>query len=160
MSNLRAWFLVVLGLVAGVAAVTTGTLGDDAARQKNPTAEEVARLWEPRLKSATDYGRMGGSPDVAAYSFGVVGPTFEEMWKHYAKLCGMKQPYAEKTFLVSSGTGPNGTYVVSDWVSSDGKGGRGVSVFLLKTEAYIATVTFQPDPGGKSISGSLSVVVP
>jgi hypothetical protein len=33
-------------------------------------------------------------------------------------------------------------------------------VFLLKTDGDTATVTFQPDPDGKSISGSLTAVVP
>jgi hypothetical protein len=88
------------------------------------------------------------------------GRRIEELWNHYADLCGVKQRYAEKTFLVTADAGPNGSYVVSDRATADGKGGRGLSVFLLKTDAYTATVMFQPDPGGKSISGSLSVVVP
>jgi hypothetical protein len=50
--------------------------------------------------------------------------------------------------------------VVSDRVAADGKGGRGLSVFLLRTDTYTVTVTLQPDPGGKSISGSLGAVVP
>src|SRR5262249_38762644 len=132
-------------------------------KPKKPTAEEVAKLWSPKLKSATDYAQTGGSPKpapgVAAYSFRVTGPTFEELWNHYADLCGVKKRHAEKTFLVTTGAGPKGSYVVSDRAAADSKGGRGLSVFLLKTDAY-TTVTFQPDPGGKSISGSLSVVVP
>jgi hypothetical protein len=89
----------------------------------------------------------------------MVGPTFEELWNHYAALCGMKQRYAEKKFLVTAKTSPKGSYVVSDRAAADGQGGRGLSVFLLKTDDYVVTVTFQPDPGGNSISGSLSVVV-
>ena len=130
---------------------------------ERPTAEDVATLWLPRLKSATDYQHWGGSPerspDVAAYSFRLVGPTFEELWNHYAGLCGVKHRYAAETFLVTANTGPNGSYVVSDRPSAEGKG-RGLSMFLLKTEAYTVTVTFGPDPGGKSVSGTASAVVP
>lgn len=153
------WIVAILVLGAGV----PGTWGEEPAKPKQ-TAEEVAKLWSPKLKNATDFGSTGGSPkqspNVAAYSFKVVGPTFEEVWNHYAKLCGLKQKYAEKTFLISADTGPNGSYVVSDRATGDGKGGRALSVFLLKTDAYTVTVTFQPDPDGKSINGSLSVVVP
>jgi len=49
-------------------------------------------------------------------------------------------------------------------LTADGRGVRSprrrMSVFLLKTDAYTVTVTFQSDPDGKSIIGSLSVVVP
>ena len=54
------------------------------------------------------------SPNVAAYSFHVIGPTFEELWNHYARLCGMKQRYKENTFQISGDTGPLGSFVVSD----------------------------------------------
>lgn len=164
MSKHTRWLLTVLLLGAGVAAVATSTRGQEPAKPKKPTVEDVAKLWSPDLKSATEYGQIGGSPkqspNVAAYSFRVVGLTFEELWNHYADLCGVKQRYAEKNFLVTADTGPNGSYVVSDRAAADGRGGRGVSVFLLKTDTYTATVTFQPDPDGKSISGSLSVAVP
>jgi hypothetical protein len=164
MSKRVTWLLTVLVIGAGATAVATGTRGDEPKKPKKPTAGEVAELWAPKLKSATDYAQTGGSPKAApgvtAYSFRVVGPTFEELWNHYADRCGVKQRYAEKTFLVTADTGPKGSYVVSDRAAADGKGGRGLSVFLLQTDAYTVTVTFQPDPDGKSISGSLSAVVP
>jgi len=164
MSKRTTWPLVALVVGAGVTAVASGTRGHAPVRPGKPTAQDVARLWKPELKSATDYAQTGGppeqSPEVAAYSFKVVGPTFEELWAHYANLCGVKEQYAEKTFLITTGAGPKGRYVVSDRPSVDGKGGRGVSVFLLKTDAYTVTVTFHPDPDGKSIIGSLSAVVP
>ena len=157
--------------LAGVAALGIGATvvvpvirGGEPARSKALTSDDVIQLWSPALKNHTDYGQIGGSPEkapnVAAYSFRVVGPTVEELWNHYAGLCGINKRYAEKTFLASPDTGPNGSYVVSDRASGDGKGGRGPSVFLLKTDAYTVTVTFQPDPDGKSISGSLSAIVP
>jgi hypothetical protein len=163
MSMRTMGLLVVLVLGVAVSAVAPVTWGQEPARAKKLTAEDVARLWSPELKSATEYAQTGGSPkqspDVAAYSFRVVGPTFEELWNHYAELCGVKQQYAEKTFLITADTGPKGSYVVSDRVAADGKS-RGPSVFLLRTDTYTVTVTFQPDPGGQSISGSLSAVVP
>ena len=134
------------------------------AHSKALTAVDVIERWSPRLKNHTDYGQLGGSPqqapNVAAYSFRVVGPTFEELWNHYAEWCGIKQQYAEKTFLNTADTNAKGNYVVSERPSGDGKGGRGPSVFLLKTDAYTVTVTFQPDPDDRSISGSLTAVVP
>lgn len=98
-------------------------------------------------------------PRASTRSFRVAGPTFEEMWTHYARLCGVKQPYAEKTFLVSADTGPNGTYVVSDRPAAADTVARGVSVFLLTTDAYTATVSFHPAPDCKAILGSVAVAV-
>jgi hypothetical protein len=158
------WLMALLVLGTGVSTITLGTRAQEPAKAGKPTAEDVVKLWSPRLKTATEYQQLGGSPerspDVAAYSFRVIGPTCEELWNHYAGLCGVKDRYAEKTFLNTANAGPNGSYVVSDRASGDGKGGRGPSVFLLKTEACTVTVTFVPDPGGTSISGSLSAVVP
>jgi hypothetical protein len=135
----------------------------EPAKPKKLTAEDAIKLWSPLLlKTAQDYGQMGAtpeqSPNVAAYSFRVIGPTFEELWNHYAQLCGMKQRYEEKTFLISGDTGPNGSYVVSDRMPAPGKLDRGLSVFLLKTDSYTVTATFQADPDGKSITGSLTAV--
>ena len=160
----RMWLVVLMVLGAGLAAVVPATRADDPARPKKPTAEDVIKLWSPKLKSATEYGQIGGSPKpspgVAAYSFRVAGPTFGDLWNHYAGLCGMKERYAEKAFLAAADVGPKGSYVVSDRAAADGNGGRGLTVFLLRTDAYTVTVTFQPDPDGKSISSSLTAVVP
>jgi hypothetical protein len=158
------WHVTILVIGTALAAITLGVRADEPAKPKKLTAEEAAKLWSPKLKTATEYGETGASPkqapNVAAYSFRVVGPTFEELWNHYAKLCGVKQEYAEKTFLVTADTGTNGSYVVSDRMAADGKGGRGLSVFLLKTDTYTVTVTIQQESSDKSIIGSLSAVVP
>jgi hypothetical protein len=152
---------VAMGI--GMIAVSPFIRGDEPAKP-TLTAEDVVKLWSPQLKNATEYGRTGGSPksapNVAVYSFRVVGPSFEDLWNHYAKLCGMKERYAQRTFLIGGDSGPNGSYVVSDRASADGKGDRVLSVFLLKAKGYTVTVTFQPDQDGKSISGSLTAVVP
>jgi hypothetical protein len=155
-----------LTIIAALALMAVGPSirGGEPARSKALTAEDVIKRWSPRLKNHTDYGHLGGSPEhspnVAAYSFRVVGPTFEELWNHYAERCGIKQRYAEKTFLNTANTNANGSYVVSERPSRDRKGGRGPSVFLLKTDAYTVTVTFQLDADRKSISGSLTAAIP
>jgi hypothetical protein len=162
MSERITWSMVLL--VLGTGAVTLSTHAQEPAKARKPTAEGVIKQWAPRLKSATDYQQWDGSPerspDVAACAFRVVGPTFEELWNHYAERCGLEARYEEKTILNTAGVGPNGSYVVLNRSSGDGKGDRGPSVFLLRTGAYTVTVTFMPDPGGKSISGSISAVVP
>ncbi len=137
-----------------------------SARTGKLTAQEVIALWLPRLKTTTDYQATGGSPkespQVAAHSFRTVGSSYGELWTHYAKLCGMKEQYAEKSYLNIAGTGPNGSYVVSDRVSGEinaKTSGRGLSVFLLKTDDYVVTVTFHPSADGKSIIGSLTAIM-
>jgi hypothetical protein len=156
--------MATLMLGAGVGSVALHTRGQEPARRDKPTAEDVIKLWSPQLKSVTDYQQWraspGRSPDVAVCSFRVVGATFEELWNHYAGLCGVRDRYAEKTFLNTASDGPKGSYVVSDRWADDGKGGRGLSVFLLNTNTYTVTVTFMPGPAGQSMSGSLSAVVP
>ncbi len=153
--------IVAVGIFASV--ITGGIRGDEPTDSKKRTVNEVMELWSPNLKSATDYHQMGGipkqSPDVAAYAFRVVGPTYEELWNHYAHLCGLEQRYEQNALLVTADSGPKGSYVVSDRAAADGTSGRGLSVFLLKTNDYTVTVTFSADPSGKSISGSLSAVV-
>lgn len=153
-----------LGTMMVLAASVAAGRAHAPAKPERLTADGVIKLWSPNLKSADEYGQIGGSPkqapNVAAYSFRVSGPTLEELWNHYAGLCGMTERYSEKSFLNATGTGPKGSYVVSDRASGDGKGGRGPTVFLLKTDAYTVSVTFQAESGGKSISGSLTAVVP
>jgi hypothetical protein len=72
----------------------------------------------------------------------------------------MKQRYEEKRFLFSGDSGPNGSYVVADRMPAGGQGGRGLSVFLLKTQSYTVTATFHADPDGQAITGSLTAVTP
>src|SRR5580765_5848059 len=102
----------------------------ELATSKKLTAEEVIKQWSPRLASAVDYATTGSSPkqspEVAAYSFRVMGPTIEELWNHYAQLCGMKQRYQEKTFQVTGDVGPFGSYVVSDRIPPGDQTGRSV----------------------------------
>ncbi len=132
-------------------------------KPKKLTADEVLKQWRPQLKGATDFHQMGGEPTgsgIAAYAFRVEGPTFEDVWTHYAKMCGAKQEYKAKTMLITADSGPKGSFVISDRVYADnGVIKRALSVFMLKTDTYVVTVTFQPDPDGKAIIGSLSAVL-
>jgi hypothetical protein len=84
----------------------------------------------------------------------------EDLWNHYADLCGISDRYKAKTFLTSGNKGVKGSYVVTDRPSSDDPAQRGLSVFLLKNNRYTVTVTIQPDPDGKAVRGSMAAVVP
>jgi hypothetical protein len=155
-TSLLLWFLLAHTLSAAEPAQTVKL-----------DANRVIAMWRPQLETTSDYQHWGGSPkqsrNVAAYSFRVVGPKFEELWNHYASLCGIKERYDEKRFLNSADTGPKGSYVVSDRAAGapdDKPIARGLSLFLLKTDEYTVTITFQPAPDGKSIIGSLSAVTP
>ena len=129
-----------------------------------PTAEGVIMLWKPMLKGTEDFQQFWASPrespGVAASTFRVVGPSFEGLWNHYADRCGIRDRYEARRFLNSGGTGPHGSYVVADRWSSDAVGGRGLSVFLLRTDRYTVTVTIQPDRDGKAVLGSIAAVTP
>ena len=111
-----------------------------------------------------DFQQFVASPKessrVAAATFRVVGPSFEGLWNHYADLCGIGKRYDARQFLISGGTGAKGTYVVSDRANSLAKGGRALSVFLLRTDRYTVTATIQPDPDGKAMRGSIAAVTP
>ena len=110
--------------------------------------------------SSNSWASPRESSGVAASTFRVVGPSFEGLWNHYADLCGIGDRYEARRFLISGGTGAKGSYVVSDRASSDAKGGRGLSVFLLRTDRYTVTATIQPDPDGKAVRGSIAAVTP
>ncbi|HVJ82283.1 MAG TPA: hypothetical protein VNC50_14540 [Planctomycetia bacterium] len=151
---------IVAALFAGALALRSPA---DAPKQMALKADDVVKLWSPRMGKAKGYHATGGSPevasDVAAFSFRVKGVTLEELWNHYAERCGTTTRFKPKNFLISASTGPKGSYVISDQMSADGKGTRGVSVFMLKTDEYAVTVSFLPDADGKSICGSIAAVV-
>jgi hypothetical protein len=119
---------------------------------------------ETDVKDTEDFQQFWASPrespGVAASTFRVVGPSFEGLWNHYAERCGIGDRYEARRLLNSGGTGPNGSYVVADRGSSDAEGGRGLSVFLLRTGRYTVTVTIQPDRDGKAVLGSIAAVTP
>jgi hypothetical protein len=152
--------LVASGLVALIGAGLRGGQADDA---KKLTAEDVIRLWEPTGDGIEDFQQFWASPkespEVAACTFRIVGPSFERLWNHYANLCGIKDRYEAKRLLVSGGRSDKGSYVVGDRASSDANGERGLSVFLLRTDRYTVTTTIRPDPDGKAVLGSIAAVI-
>jgi hypothetical protein len=157
----RRWLTI---LVTSSLFVLIG-IGLSEGQADNPerlTADEVLELWKPRLAGVEDYQSFGSapkqSPGLAAYTFRVVGPSFEVLWNHYADLCGIKDRYEARRFLNAGGTAAKGTYIVGDRPSSDSKT-RGLSVFLLRTDRYSVTATIQPDRDGKSTLGSLTAVI-
>jgi hypothetical protein len=157
---------ITVGLVSATLA-GVGVGGPCAEFPEAPgrlTAKEVLTAWKPYINPPKDFQQWWASPErspgVAACSFRVEGPSFEELWNHYAELCGIVDRYDAKTFLTIGNVGDKGTYVVSDRASSDARGERGLSVFLLKADRYTVTVTIQPDPDGKALRGSIAAVVP
>lgn len=159
----RRWLTipVTLGLMTWIGI---GLRGDQADNPKRLTADDVIELWKPKLEGTTDLHMLGASPEkcpgVAAWTFRAVGPSFETAWNHYADLCGIKDRYQPKQFLISGAASDKGCYVVSDRWSSREKGDRGVTVFLLKADRYTVTVTIQPDPDEQGVRGSIAAVVP
>jgi hypothetical protein len=159
----RRWLTIPVasGLVALIGIGLRGGRADDS---KRPTAADVITLWTPRRDGVKDFHQFGASPKespgVAACTFRVVGPSFEELWNHYADLCGIGERYEARRFLTSGSTGAKGSYVVTERWSSDGGVARGLSVFLLRTDRYTVTATIQPDLDGKAVRGSIAAVIP
>jgi hypothetical protein len=148
--------LIALALFAPLAAVAA----DPA---KKLTADAVVKQWTPKTKGdESSYGRTGGSPkespDVAGHTFMMTGMTLEQVWNFYAERCGLEERYKEKHYLIATGTTKAGHYVVSGRPAA-GKAEHGESMFLLKAAEYTVTVSFHLDPDGKTVLGSIGVVV-
>jgi hypothetical protein len=128
------------------------------------TAEEVITLWKPAPEGVVDFQQFVASPKetpgLAAATFRIVGPTFGNLWDHYAALSGIKDRYDPKRLVMTGGTSAKGTYVVTDRPSSIVKWERALSVFLLRTDHYTVTATIQPDPDGKALRGSIAAMIP
>jgi hypothetical protein len=152
----------MITVVSGIVALTgSGLSGGQADDSKRLTADDVIKLW--KLSGVEDFQSWGGSPEespgLAAYAFRVVGPSFEGAWNQYADLCGIGDRYEARRLLISGKTTGKGRCVITEQASSDAKGGRGVSVFLLRTDRYTVTATIRPDPDGKAVLGSIVAVV-
>jgi hypothetical protein len=157
-------WLTVLTASGLVAVLGNGLRGGQADEPNRPTAADVMKTWEPNLEGAKDYQQRGASLaaplGVAGCTFRVVGPSFEALWNRYAALCGTEYRYEARRLVTAGARGPKGSYIVADRESSDVKGDRGLSLFVLRTERYTVTATIQPDPDGRSVRGSISAVVP
>jgi hypothetical protein len=163
MRNHRRWITITVCLISVTMSGVAGLRAELPKAPERLTAIEVITAWKPYVKPPKDFQQWRASPErspgVAACSFRVEGPSFEELWNHYADLCGISDRYEAKTFLTVGDVGVRGSYVVTDRASSDAIGGRGLSVFLLKNDHYAVTVTMQPDPDGKALRGSIAAVV-
>jgi hypothetical protein len=159
----RRWLTIPVasGLVALIGIGLRGGRADDSTRL---TAADVITLWIPNRDGVKDFHQFGASPKespgVAACTFRVVGPSFEELWNHYADLCGIGDRYEARRLLTSESTGAKGSYVVTERWSSDGGVAQGLSVFLLRTDDYMVTATIQPDLDGKTVRASIAAVIP
>src|SRR5262249_48127864 len=129
---------------------------------KRLTAADVITLWEPKPEGVVDFQQFVASPreteTMAAATFRVVGPSFENLWNYYAGLCGIPDRFDASQLLVKGKTGAKGTYVVSDRASSDSPRSRALSVFMLRNERFAVSVTIEPDPAGKAILGSIAAL--
>jgi hypothetical protein len=164
MHNHRRWLTVTVYLISVILAGVAGLRAELPKAPKRLTAIEVITAWRPYINDPKDFQQSWASPerspDVAACSFRVEGPSIEELWNHYADLCGIGDRYRAKTFLTTGNVGAKGSYVVTERTSSDAKAERGLSVFLLKNDRYVVTVTIQPDLDGKALCGSIAAVIP
>jgi hypothetical protein len=157
----RRWLTISVasGLVALIGIGLRGGQADDPTRL---TAADVIKVWNPTLEDTEDFQQFCASPPespgVAASTFRVVGPSFEDLWNHYAVRCGIADRYQARRFLNSGGSGAKGSYVVADRASSDAEEGRGLSIFLLRTDRYTVTVTIQPDRNGKVVLGTIAAL--
>jgi hypothetical protein len=146
-------------VVVMIGVSVRGGLADDP---KPLSAADVIAQWEPKLEGVEDFQRFMASPKespaMAACTFRVVGPSFGALWNHFADLCGIPDRYQARRSLVSLGSVDKGSYVVSERAAADADGGRGLTVFLLRTDGYSVTVTIGPDPAGKVLLGSIAAV--
>jgi hypothetical protein len=147
-----------------VAVIGLGMCDGQGGDKGRLTADDVIKIWAPRLDDTTDFQQWIASPkespSISGGTFRVVGPTFEKLWNHYAELCGIADRYDAKRLLVSGGKGELGSYVISERASSDAAGERGLSMFFLRTAHYTVTVTIQPDPDGEALRGSIAAAIP
>ena len=148
----RRWITITVCLISVTLAGVAGLRAGLPKAPERLTAYQVITAWKPYINPPKDFQQWWASPEqspgVAACSFRVEGPSFEDLWNHYADLCGFSKRYKAKTFFTTGNVGVKGSYVVTDRASSDDKVDRGLSVFLLKNDRYAVTVTIQPDPDG------------
>jgi hypothetical protein len=161
--------LFLAGVVASAVVVPLQAQRDvrcaeDRESGKKLTADEVIEQWAPkpeRVRSSS-YHHLGASPaedGVAAYAFRVEGLSIETLWNHYAGLCGVKDRYDAKAVLNVVRKTEKGVCVLANQIPTPTDPSR-VSTFLIKTERYVVTVTLQHHPDGKTITGSVTAVVP
>ena len=161
----RYTFLLVLGLVlagAGWCAVPAHTAADKEPSSKLSAAQEIAQEWIPRGDGVGEWHDLGAgcpkdSPKLYVVSFRTSQLTFAEAWEFCATKCGADKKYVAYRLETTAGEGRKGSWALVERPGKDLE--RIESLFALRREKYTVSITLRPEGGGKSVSGTLTVVV-
>jgi hypothetical protein len=162
----RSTLLLVLGLALAGACwfgVPARTAADKGPSSKLSAAQEIAQAWIPRGEGVGDWHDLGAgcpkdSPKLYVVSFRTSQLTFAEAWEFCATKCGADKKYVAHRLETTAGEGDKGCWALVERPGKDGE--RIESLFSLRGEKYSVSITLRPEGGGKSVSGTLTVVVP
>ena len=103
MRNHRRWITITVCLIWVTLAGVAGLRAELPKAPERLTAIEVITAWKPYINPPKDFQQWRASPErspgVAACSFRVEGPSFEELWNHYADLCGISDIGLREGFM-------------------------------------------------------------
>jgi hypothetical protein len=161
----RYTLLLVLGLVLAGACwfgVPAHTATDKEPSSKLSAAQKIAREWTPRGEGVGDWHSLGAgcpkdSPKLYVVSFRTSQLTFAEAWEFCATKCGADKKYVAYRLETTAGEGAKGCWALVERPSKDGE--RTDSVFSFRGKNHSVSITLRPESGGKSVSGTLTVVV-
>jgi hypothetical protein len=83
--------------------------------------------------------------------------TFAEAWEFCATKCGADKKYVAYRLETTAGEGRKGSWALVERPEKDLE--RTDSVFSFRGKNHSVSVTLRPESGGKSVSGTLTVVV-
>jgi hypothetical protein len=161
----RYTLLLVLGLVLASACwfgVPARTAADKGPSSKPSAAQEIAQAWIPRGEGVGDWHDLGAgcpkdSPKLYVVSFRTSQMTFAEAWEFCATKCGADKKYVAYRLETTAGEGGKGSWALVERPGKDGE--RIEALFALRSENHSVSVTLRLEDGGKSVSGTLTVVV-
>ena len=162
---------LIPGGVSAVSCLACWLLLSSAARTgesppKKLIAKDIAGEWLSKAEASRPGGEYQGvganapkdSSKIYARSFTTSFATLEELWNFFAQKCGIDKKYNEKELFVLSGESKAGSFVLVERLDRDNRN-RSESVFGLRTKDYTVSVTLRSEAGGKSVAGTLVVVV-
>ena len=162
---------LIPGGVSAVSCLACWLLLSSAARTgesppKKLIAKDIAGEWLSKAETPRPDGEYQGvganapkdSSKIYARSFTTSFATLEELWNFFAQKCGIDKKYNEKELFVLSGESKAGSFVLVERLDRDNRN-RSESVFGLRTKDYTLSVTLRSEAGGKSVAGTLVVVV-
>ena len=162
--------LIPVGVLA-VSCLTLWLLLPSATRTgesppKKLVAKDIAAEWLSKANTPRPGGEYQGvganapkdSSKIYARSFTTSYATLEELWNFYAQKCGIDKKYNDKELYLLSGESKVGSFVLVERLERDNRN-RSESVFGLRTNEYTVSVTLRSERGGKSVAGTLVVVV-